>query len=159
MKSEPSRRSAFVAPPHSKYERLIARAKEAAPATTVVVYPCDETSLRGPIEAAEAGIIIPILVGPAAKIASVAREHGLAIDRYVIVDVPNSEAAAAKGVELIRESKGEFLMKGSLHTDELMHEVALRKPACEPRGASATSSSWMCRPTPRPCSSPMPRST
>jgi phosphate acetyltransferase len=117
----------FAAPPRSKYERLIARAKEAPPATTVVVYPCDETSLRGPVEAAETGIIVPILVGPAAKIASVAREHGLAIDRYEIVDVPNSEAAAAKGVELIRESKGELLMKGSLHTDELMHEVASSK--------------------------------
>ncbi len=117
----------FAAPPHTKYERLIAHAKEAAPATTVVVYPCDETSLRGPIEAAEAGIIVPILVGPAAKIAEVARAHGLAIDRYDIVDVPDSAAAAAKGVELIRESRGELLMKGSLHTDELMHEVASSK--------------------------------
>jgi phosphate acetyltransferase len=57
----------FAAPPHSKYERLIARAKEGPPATTVVVHPCDETSLRGPIEAAEAGIIVPILE-PASEI-------------------------------------------------------------------------------------------
>jgi phosphate acetyltransferase len=113
----------FAAPPHSKYERLIARAKEGPPARTVVVHPCDETSLRGPIEAAEAGIIVPILVGPAAKIADVARQHGIAIDRYEIVDVAHSEAAATKGVELIRESKGELLMKGSLHTDELMRAV------------------------------------
>jgi len=117
----------FAAPSHAKYERLIARAKEVPAATTVVVHPCDETSLRGPIEAAEAGIIVPILVGPAAKICAVAREHGLAIDRCEIVDVPHSAAAAAKGVELIRESKGELLMKGSLHTDELMHEIASSK--------------------------------
>ena len=114
-------------PPASKYERLIARAKQVSAATTVVVHPCEETALRGPIEAAEAGIIVPILVGPAAKIAGVAREHGLDIGRYEIVDVPHSEAAAAKAVELIHESKGELLMKGSLHTDELMREVTSSK--------------------------------
>jgi phosphate acetyltransferase len=114
-------------PPASKYERLIARAKQVPAATTVVVHPCEETALRGPIEAAEAGIIVPILVGPAAKIAGVAREHGLDIGRYEIVDVPHSEAAAAKAVELIHESKGELLMKGSLHTDELMREVTSSK--------------------------------
>jgi phosphate acetyltransferase len=114
-------------PPGSKYDRLIARAKSVPAAQTVVVHPCDETSLRGPIEAAEAGIIVPILVGPAAKIGAVAREHGLNIDRYQIVDVPHSDAAAAKGVALIHEAKGELLMKGSLHTDELMREVTSSK--------------------------------
>jgi phosphate acetyltransferase len=109
--------------PHAKYERLIARAKQVPAATTVVVHPCDETSLRGAVEAAEAGIIVPILVGPAGKISAVARQHGLDIDRFQIVDVPHSEAAAAKGVELIRGSGGELLMKGSLHTDELMRAV------------------------------------
>jgi len=79
--------------------------------------------LRGPVEAAEAGIVRPILVGPAAKISAVAREHGIKIDRFEIIDVAHSEAAAAKGVELVRESKGELLMKGSLHTDELMRAV------------------------------------
>jgi phosphate acetyltransferase len=113
----------FAAPPSSKYERLLNRAKEVRAAKTVVVHPCDETSLRGPIEAAEAGIIVPILVGPAAKVSAVARRHGLTIDRFELVDAPHSEAAAAKGVELIRESKGELLMKGSLHTDELMRAV------------------------------------
>jgi phosphate acetyltransferase len=108
---------------HEKYERLIARAKEAPAATTIVAHPCDETSLRGAIEAAEAGIIVPILVGPAAKIAKVAREEGLDISRYAIVDAPHSEAAAAKAVALVREGKGELLMKGSLHTDELMRAV------------------------------------
>jgi phosphate acetyltransferase len=114
-------------PPHSKYERLITAAKEVPPATTIVAHPCDETSLRGPVEAAEAGIIVPILVGPARKISAVAREHRIDIDRFEIVDAPHSEAAAAKAVALIHESKGELLMKGSLHTDELMREVASSK--------------------------------
>ena len=114
-------------PPDSKYERLIARAKQVPAATTIVVHPCDETSLRGPIEAAQAGIIVPVLVGPAAKISAVAREHRLDISRFEIVDAPHSEAAAAKAVELIHASKGELLMKGSLHTDELMREVASSK--------------------------------
>jgi phosphate acetyltransferase len=110
-----------------KYKKLVARAKSITPATTIVAYPCDETSLRGPIEAAEAGIIVPILVGPAAKISSIAQQHGLDIKPFEIVDVPNSEAAAATAVELIHKSKGELLMKGSLHTDELMREVTASK--------------------------------
>lgn len=110
--------------PHAKYERLIEFAKQVPAARTIVVHPCDETSLRGACDAAEAGLIIPILVGPAAKIASVAHEHGLDISRFEIVDVPHSDAAAAEGVRLIREAKGELLMKGSLHTDELMKAVA-----------------------------------
>ena len=111
-------------PPQSKYERLIARAKQVPAAITVVAHPCDETSLRGAVEAAEAGIIVPILVGPAEKIAAVAQRHGLDISRFEVVDAPHSDAAAAKAVQLIREGKGELLMKGSLHTDELMRAVA-----------------------------------
>ncbi len=110
-----------------KYDRLIALAKQMPPVSTIVVHPCDETSLRGAVEAAEAGIIIPILVGPVAKISAVAREHHLDISRFQIVDVPHSDAAAAKAVQLIQESKGELLMKGSLHTDELMREVTSSK--------------------------------
>jgi phosphate acetyltransferase len=120
-------RSPFGSPPTSKYERLIAKAKEVPPATTIVAHPCDEASLRGPVEAAQAGIIVPILVGPAAKISAVAREHGIDIDSFEVVDAPHSEAAAAKAVALIHESKGELLMKGSLHTDELMREVTSSK--------------------------------
>ena len=116
-----------VHPPHSKYERLIALAKQVPPATTVVAHPCDETSLCGVTEAAKAGIVIPILVGPAAKITAVAQQHGIEIGRYELVDAPHSEAAAAKAVELIHESRGELLMKGSLHTDELMRKVASSK--------------------------------
>jgi phosphate acetyltransferase len=116
-----------VVPPvqaHAKYERLIARAKQVPAAKTVVVHPCDESSLRGATEAAEAGIIVPILVGPAGKIRAVASEHNLDISRFEIVDAPHSDAAAAQAVKLIHEARGELLMKGSLHTDELMRAVA-----------------------------------
>ncbi|MCI0466891.1 MAG: phosphate acetyltransferase [Beijerinckiaceae bacterium] len=109
--------------PHAKYEQLIARAKEALAPATIVAHPCDEASLRGAVEAAQAGIIVPVLVGPAARISNIAREQKLDISRFRLVDVPHSHAAAAKAVELIRQSEGELLMKGSLHTDELMREV------------------------------------
>ncbi|HUL89086.1 MAG TPA: phosphate acetyltransferase [Pseudolabrys sp.] len=111
------------AKPHAKYERLIAKAKGVEAAKTLVVHPCDETSLRGALEAAEIGIIVPILVGPAGKIAAVARAHKLNLDGIEIVDVPHSDAAAAKAVELVKAGMGELLMKGSLHTDELMRAV------------------------------------
>ena len=108
----------------SKYDRLIAKAKRVATANAVVVHPCDETSLRGAVEAAISGIIKPTLVGPAAKINSVAREHKLDIGKFELVDVAHSDAAASKAVELVRTGQGELLMKGSLHTDELMRAVA-----------------------------------
>jgi phosphate acetyltransferase len=114
-------------PPESKYERLIARAKQVAPAQTIVVHPCDESSLRGPVEAAELGIIKPILVGPAAKIKKVASEHGIKISDFQVIDAPHSEAAAERAVEMVHEGKGELLMKGSLHTDELMRAVTNSK--------------------------------
>jgi len=107
----------------SKYDRLIERAKKVPAVTTVVAHPCDETSLRGPVEAAEAGIIAPIFVGPAEKISAVAGTARIKIDKFEVVDTPHSDASAAKAVELIREGKGEVLMKGSLHTDELMRAV------------------------------------
>ena len=112
--------------PHAKYERLIAAAKKIPPATTIVVHPCDESSLRGVVEAAENGLINPILVGPAAKITSAAARHNLDIGRFEIVDAPHSEAGAAKAVELIHAAHGEMLMKGSLHTDELMRSVTAK---------------------------------
>jgi phosphate acetyltransferase len=108
---------------HAKYDKLIARAKEVPPSATIVVHPCDETSLRGPVEAAQAGIITPIFVGPAAKVRAVAQQHKLDIGKYELVDAEHSDAAAAKGVEMIRAGKAELLMKGSLHTDELMRAV------------------------------------
>jgi phosphate acetyltransferase len=108
----------------SKYDLLIAAARDETPAVTIVAHPCDETSLRGALEAAEIGLIAPVLVGPEAKIRSVAAEHRLDLGSRAIIDVPHSHAAAATAVAMIREGKGELLMKGSLHTDELMKEVA-----------------------------------
>jgi len=107
----------------SKYDRLIAAALKETPALTIVAHPCDETSLRGALEAAEAGLIVPVLVGPEARIRAVAADHRLDLGRHEIVDAPHSHAAAARAVALIREGRGELLMKGSLHTDELMREV------------------------------------
>jgi phosphate acetyltransferase len=114
---------AGTAAPHAKYDRLIAAAKHVPSAVTIVVHPCDETSLTGVCEAAEIGIIKPILVGPAARIKSTAARFNLNISAFDLVDAPHSDAAAARGVELIHEAKGELLMKGSLHTDELMRAV------------------------------------
>jgi phosphate acetyltransferase len=111
---------------HSKYDRLIAAAKKVPAVTTIVVHPCDETSLRGAADAAEAGIIKPILVGPGSKITGAASKNNINISGFEIVDAPHSEAAAAKAVELIHEAKGEVLMKGSLHTDELMRSVTAK---------------------------------
>ncbi|MFS8112300.1 phosphate acetyltransferase [Rhizobium jaguaris] len=108
---------------HEKYERLIARAKQAPAMTTAVAHPCDETSLRGAVEAAEVGLMRPILVGPAEKVRAVAKEYDLDISPFELVDAPHSDAAAAKSVEIIREGRADLLMKGSLHTDELMRAV------------------------------------
>jgi phosphate acetyltransferase len=110
-------------PPLSKHDRLVAAAQGIPSMVMIVAHPCDETSLRGALDAAAAGIVVPILVGPEAKMRAVAAEHGLDLKGIEIVDVPHSHAAAARAVELIREGRGEMLMKGSLHTDELMHEV------------------------------------
>jgi len=109
--------------PISKYERLIAAAKRVPKAKAVVVHPCDETSLRGAVEAAQAGLIEPLLVGPEAKIRNVAREQKIDIAKFELIDAAHSHAAAAKAVELVRAGQGDLLMKGSLHTDELMREV------------------------------------
>jgi phosphate acetyltransferase len=111
---------------HGKYDRLIAAAKAVPPVPTIVVHPCDETSLRGVVDSAGAAIIHPVLVGPEAKIRNTASKHGLDISGFEIIDAPHSEAAAAKGVELIHLAKGEMLMKGSLHTDELMRSITAK---------------------------------
>jgi phosphate acetyltransferase len=112
---------------HEKYNRLIAAAKNVPPLATAVAHPCDETSLRGALEAAEAGLISPILVGPKNKIEGVAQTLSLNLADAEIVDAPHSHAAAEKVVELVRTGKAELLMKGSLHTDELLAEVVKRE--------------------------------
>jgi phosphate acetyltransferase len=113
--------------PHQKYERLIAATKGLPALPTAVAHPCDESSLRGALEAAQAGIIVPTLVGPKERIRNVARSLGLDIDGIEIIDVPHSEAAAEKAVELVRTGKAELLMKGSLHSDELLGAVTKRE--------------------------------
>ena len=112
---------------HEKYDRLITAAKKHPPLTTAVAHPCDETSLKGALEAAEAQLIKPILVGPNDKIRSVAQSFSLDLGGLEVVDVPHSQAAAEKAVELVRTGKAELLMKGSLHTDELLAEVVKRE--------------------------------
>src|ERR1043165_5347869 len=112
---------------HEKYNRLITAAKNVPPLTTAVAHPCDETSLRGSLEAREAGLIIPILVGPKGKIESVAQAFSIDLGDAEIADAPHSHAAAEKAVELVRTGKAELLMKGSLHTDELLAEVVKRE--------------------------------
>ena len=108
---------------HDKYQQLISRCAELAPVPTAVVHPCDRAALEGAIRAAEAHLILPVLVGPEAKIRAVAEAEGFDIAGYEIVTTEHSHAAAAKAVALARTGKVEALMKGSLHTDELMHEV------------------------------------
>ncbi|WP_244745836.1 phosphate acetyltransferase [Paraburkholderia terricola] len=113
-------------PRHAKYRQLIAHCQTLAPMPTAVVHPCDRSSLEGAVEAARSGLIVPILVGPRARIESLAAECKLSISDYQIVDAPFSEASAAAATQLVREGKAEALMKGSLHTDELMAEVVRR---------------------------------
>ena len=109
-----------------KYERLLARCENLAPVPTAVAHPCEATALAGAVEAAKQNLIVPLLVGPAARISETAAEAGIDLGDLTIIDVPHSAAAAAKAVELIREGKAEILMKGSLHTDELMAAVVSR---------------------------------
>jgi phosphate acetyltransferase len=112
---------------HGSYERLIAAASEKAAVATAVVHPCDESSLAGALEAAESGMIRPILCGPAQKIRAVADKLGLDLSAAEVVDTAHSHAAAAKAVELVRDGAAELIMKGSLHTDELLAEVMRRE--------------------------------
>lgn len=108
------------------HEELLAMCDDLDPLPTAVVHPCDAVSLTGPLEAAEAGLIRPILIAPESKLRSLAEELGLNLDGIEIVDVEHSHAAAAKGVELARQGSVSALMKGSLHTDELMGAVVSR---------------------------------
>jgi phosphate acetyltransferase len=112
---------------HEKYQRLLDFCKSLPPTPTAVAHPCDESSLRGAVEAGELGLIAPILVGPRARIEALAKQHKIDLGNLPIVDAPYSEASAAKAVELVREGKAEALMKGSLHTDELMGAVVRRE--------------------------------
>jgi len=112
---------------HDKYEMLIERCKGLAPTPTAVAHPCDKSSLEGALDAAKQGLIEPILVGPAARIKAIAAESGLDITGRQIVEAAHSHESAEKAVELVRLGKAEALMKGSLHTDELMAAVVRRE--------------------------------
>jgi len=94
---------------------------------TAVAHPCEHTALAGAVEAGERGLIVPILVGPEAKIRETAKAHRIQLGRLQIVDAPHSHAAAAKAVELVRQGRAELLMKGSLHSDELLGAVVARE--------------------------------
>ena len=112
---------------HEKYQRLLDFCKTLPPTKTAVAHPCDESSLRGAVDAAKLGLIAPILVGPRARIEAVAREHKIDLGNFQIVDAAHSEESAERAVALVREGKAEALMKGSLHTDELMGAVVRRE--------------------------------
>jgi phosphate acetyltransferase len=112
---------------NERYERLLRHAQALPPVTTAVAHPCDEISLKAAVEAARLGLIAPILVGPPDRIRAVAERAGLDISGFPLKESAHSHDSAAKAVELVREGKAEALMKGSLHTDELMGEVVSRE--------------------------------
>jgi phosphotransacetylase len=114
-------------PGTGKYERLLERCRGLAAVPTAVAWPCEETALVGAIDAAKAGLITPILVGPSATIAALAKQHGIDLGGVEVVDVGESHAAAAKAVALVREGKAELLMKGSLHSDEILGAVVSKE--------------------------------
>ena len=112
---------------HEKYERLIKAAQAQATIKVAVVHPCDDVSLEGAVEAARLGLIGPILVGPEARILATATRAGLDIGAMEIVASEHSVDSAVKAVELVTTGRVEGLMKGSLHTDELMAAVVSRQ--------------------------------
>jgi phosphate acetyltransferase len=112
---------------HSKYQQLLDACKGLRPTVTAIVHPCDAASIEGAIGAARLGLIDPILVGPAQRIRDAALAAHIDISDHPIVDAPHSHAAADKAVELVLQGKAEALMKGSLHTDELMGAVVRRE--------------------------------
>ena len=127
----PTRRIAYneVATPelilrhNDGYAKLLRRCQELTPVTCAVVHPCDRDSLLGPLEAARRGLIVPVLVGPEAKIRAVAEAAGADISGVKILSTEHSHAAAEQAVAMARAGEVEALMKGSLHTDELMAAV------------------------------------
>jgi phosphate acetyltransferase len=109
------------------FESLIERCSHLEPITFSICHPCDYTSLQGPMDAFHAGLIKPILVGPRHLIETVAKENNIDITGVDILNTENAHESAVKAVELCRTGKAEVLMKGSLHTDEMMHAVVSRE--------------------------------
>ncbi len=112
--------------PGSQLKRLLALADHPDPVTTVVVHPVDDLSLQGAVEAAARRLIVPILVGPKAKILRAAQAAGLDISGFEIVDAPHSHAAAALACQMAGRGEAEAIMKGALHTDELLEAVVAK---------------------------------
>jgi phosphate acetyltransferase len=110
-----------------KYEQMLERCKSLEAIPTAVAHPCEQTALEGAIEAGRLGLIVPILVGPASRINAIAAEHGIDLGSTRIVDAPHSHGSAAKAVEMVRRGEAEILMKGSLHTDELLGAVVAKE--------------------------------
>src|SRR5262249_55733298 len=110
-----------------KYELLLERCRGLEAVPTAVAHPCEETALAGAIEAGDKGLIATILVGPAAKLQEIAKKHSINLGKARIVDAAHSHASAAKAVELVRKGEAELLMKGSLHTDELLSAVVAKE--------------------------------
>ena len=104
-------------------QRLIDLGRSLEPVTVAVCHPCSDVSLCGAVEAAQAQLIDPVLVGPTAKLQAVADHAGIDISSYRLIATAHSHESAARAVALCRSGECEALMKGSLHTDELMHEV------------------------------------
>ena len=111
---------------HDKFDRLVARAQRETPAATAIAHPCDQAALESAVEASKLKLIVPILVGPEDRIRAAADNNGFDISAFEIVDAEHSHDAARKAVELVRCGRAEILMKGSLHTDELMAAVVAR---------------------------------
>jgi phosphotransacetylase len=111
---------------HHRYEQLLAACADEEPVPTAVVYPVDEPALRAAVQTAEVGITRPILVGPEAQIRAAAKAADIALDDLEIVDAADDTAAAAAAVSLAKDDRVKLLMKGSLHTSTLLHEVIAR---------------------------------
>ena len=108
---------------HERFRALMAEAASSTPPVAAVAHPCSAPAIAAVAEAAQAGIVVPILVGPRGKIKQAAAEAGVALDRFRLVEAPHSHAAAEEAVALVRRGEASLLMKGSLHTDELLRAV------------------------------------
>jgi len=112
---------------HEKFRRLVEAAQQQQRVPTATAHPCDEVSLGGAVEAAKLGLIAPILVGPSARVRDTAARAALDIASFPLIDAAHSAESARKAVEVVRSGRAEALMKGSLHTDELMAAVVSRE--------------------------------
>ena len=126
LEAERTTTTSSAAKEHDRFRELLAKAQKLPPMPTAVVHPCDKVSLEAVVEAARLKLIDPILVGPENRIRAVADESRIDISKFKIVDAEYSQDSAAKAVELVREGRADALMKGSLHTDEVMGAVVKR---------------------------------